>query len=213
VPLGKITVKPNAAPDPGAPSPIGEGFLYAGRLEVVKGIKLLLEAWRQSQVSKATTLTIVGDGPERRAVQEAVRVDPSIRYLGSVSPEEVGRLLDNCAVRVIPSLCFEGFPQAVVETFARGRPVISTSVGANSSVVSMGVGWPCSTTAAPDLAETIRRSFENRDAVRTRGIAARELYEASYLPDKVTSSLLRIYDGLESDTRTGTVTSGSDASS
>jgi glycosyltransferase involved in cell wall biosynthesis len=197
VPPEKITVKPNAAPDPGEPAPIGEGFLFAGRLEEEKGIKLLLEAWSLSLLGNMTTLTIVGDGVERSAVQQAASVDPSISYLGSVAADEVGQLLDQCAVRVVPSLWFEAAPLAVIESFARGRPVISTGVGANASAVGDEVGWVCPTTSAVGLAETIRHAFGDQSGARVRGMAARSLYERSYLPGEVTRSLLEIYDGLE----------------
>jgi glycosyltransferase involved in cell wall biosynthesis len=197
VPPEKITVKSNATPDPGEPAPIGKGFLFAGRLEEEKGIKLLLEAWRLSGLGKATTLTIVGDGAGRSAVEQAARVNPSIHYLGSVPADQVGQLLDDCAVRVVPSLCFEAAPLAVIESYARGRPVISTSVGASASVVGEEVGWVCPTTSAAGLAETIRQAFGDHNSARVRGLAARSLYERSYLPGEVTRSLLGIYGELE----------------
>jgi glycosyltransferase involved in cell wall biosynthesis len=198
VPPEKIKVQPKAAPDPGEPSPIGEGFLFAGRLEEEKGIKLLLEAWRLSGLGKATRLTIVGDGAERIAVQQAARVDPSISYLGSVPSDQVGQLLDDCAVSVVPSLWFEAaLPQTVIESYARGRPVISTSVGANASVVGDEVGWVCPTPSAVGLAETIQHAFGDQSGARVRGMAARSLYERSYLPGEATRWLLEIYDGLE----------------
>jgi glycosyltransferase involved in cell wall biosynthesis/SAM-dependent methyltransferase len=204
VPPEKITVKLTAAPDPGEPAPIGEGFLFAGRLEEEKGIKLLLEAWKLSGLGKATTLTIIGDGAERSSVQQAARFDPSIRYLGSVSDDQLGQSLDDCAVRVVPSLWFEGFPLAVIESYARGRPVISTSVGGNASVVNDEVGWVCPTTSAVDLAETIQDAFADESGVRVRGMAARSLYERFYFPGEVSRSLLKIYDGLEQATASST---------
>lgn len=196
VPPEKITVKPNSVADPGEPTPTGEGLLFAGRLEEEKGIRLLLESWRLSGVGEATTLTIAGDGSARSAVEHAARTDPSIRYLGAVSADRVGQLLDECAVRVVPSLWFEASPMSVVESYARGRPVISINVGANSGVVSDEVGWVCTTTSAAGLGDTVRNAFEDHDGARARGLAARSLYERSYLRGEVIRSLVAIYDGL-----------------
>jgi glycosyltransferase involved in cell wall biosynthesis len=207
VPSEKIMVKPNAVPDPGEPAPIGEGFLFAGRLEEEKGTKLLLKAWRLSGLGKATTLTIVGDGAERSAIQQAARVDPSIRYLGSVAADQVGQLLDRCAVRIVPSLCFEAAaPLAVIESFARSRPVVSTNVGANATVVSDEVGWVSPTTSAVGLEETIRNGFGDHSGAIVLGVAVRSLYERLYLSDEVTGSLVEIYDGLERATASTTTT-------
>ena len=104
VPPKKIVVQPNIVLDPGEPAPFGEGFLFAGRLEQAKGIKLLLEAWLLSGVGKATTLTIAGDGSDRSTVEQAAHVDPSISYLGSMPADRIGQLFDNCAVCIVPSL-------------------------------------------------------------------------------------------------------------
>jgi glycosyltransferase involved in cell wall biosynthesis len=176
---------------------LGEGFLFAGRLEQEKGIKLLLEAWHLSGVGKATTLTIVGDGADRSAVEQAARVDPSIRYLGSMPADQVGQLLDNCAVCIVPSLFFEPFSRSVIESYARGRPVISTGMGAMGRSVTEEVGWVCSTPSAVGLADAIRQAFGDQDGARVRGMAARSLYERSYRPDIAIRSLLNVYKGLE----------------
>jgi glycosyltransferase involved in cell wall biosynthesis len=197
VPTEKIAVQPNIVLDPGEPAPFGKGLLFAGRLDEEKGIKLLLEAWHLSGVGKATMLTIVGDGADRSAVERAARVDPSISYLGSMLADQVGQLLDDCAVCVVPSLFLETFSRSVIESFARGRPVISTGMGAMGRNVTDEVGWVCSTPSPVGLADTIRQAFGDQDGARVRGIAARSLYERSYRPDIAIRSMLKVYEGLK----------------
>jgi glycosyltransferase involved in cell wall biosynthesis len=192
VPPEKITVKPNAVPDPGEPAPFGDGFLFAGRLEEEKGIKLLLEAWCLSGLGKITTLTIVGDGVERGAVQQAARVDPSISYLGSVPADQVGQLLDQCAVRVVPSLWFEGFPLAVIESFARGRPVVATSVGSLRGLVTDSVGWLADPTAE-GLAVALASAASDSQGRSARGSAARGVYSLALSPGVVVAGVLDSY--------------------
>ena len=197
VPTEKIAVQPNIVLDPGEPAPFGEGLLFAGRLDEEKGIKLLLEAWHLAGLGKATMLTIVGDGGERSTVQKAARADPSISYLGLMTADQVGQLLDDCAVCVVPSLFFETFSRSVIESYARGRPVISTGMGAMGRNVTDEVGWLSPTTSAVGLAETIRQAFGDQGDARVRGMAARLLYERSYRPDIVIRSLLNVYKGFE----------------
>ena len=197
VPPEKIAVQPNIVLDPGEPATFGEGFLFAGRLEEEKGIKLLLAAWHLSGVGKATTLKIVGDGADRSAVEQAARVDPSISYLGAMPADQVGQLLDDCAVCVVPSLFFEPFSRSVIESYARGRPVISTGMGAMQRNVTNEVGWVCSTPSPAGLADAIRQAFGDQGDARARGMEARSLYERSYRPDIVIPSLMNVYKGLE----------------
>lgn len=197
VPPEKIIVKPNAVPDPGDSAPMGEGFLFAGRLEEEKGISVLLEAWGMSKLGRLATLTIAGDGSKRDAVEAAAGRDSSIRYLGSVSAERVGQLLDDCAVRVVPSLWFEGFPLAVIESYARGRAVISSHPhGASATAVDDDVGWVAPTPTVAGWAKVMGEAFHDRAGARARGAAARSLYRHAYLPGLVTRSLLEIYQGL-----------------
>src|SRR3989440_2662947 len=65
IPGERIVVKPNALADPGPPAPLGEGFLFAGRLSPEKGLGLLLEAWARHPEGTLGTLRIAGDGPLR----------------------------------------------------------------------------------------------------------------------------------------------------
>src|SRR5437868_9975004 len=66
IPDERIVVKPNSVPDPGPPAPLGDGFLFVGRLSPEKGVSLLLDAWARRP---GGTLRIVGDGPLRPLVE------------------------------------------------------------------------------------------------------------------------------------------------
>jgi glycosyltransferase involved in cell wall biosynthesis/SAM-dependent methyltransferase len=193
VPEGRISVVSNSVPDPGAPLPLGKGLLFAGRLEEEKGILILLDAWRRSGVARRASLVVAGDGSQRAAVERAARADPSITYVGAVSRTAVGALLDSCAIRAIPSLWFEGFPLAVVESFARARPVIVNQLGSNATVIDDGSGWLCTTADAAGLARTIQRAFDDLGDAQARGRTGRATYLRSYSPAQTTEQLMDNY--------------------
>jgi glycosyltransferase involved in cell wall biosynthesis len=87
--------------------------LFAGRLSLEKGILDFLEA------SDGLARVIVGDGPQRARVPEAI---------GFVPPSEVGALYTRAAVVCVPSHR-EGYGFAAREAMAYGRPVVATWVG------------------------------------------------------------------------------------
>ncbi len=151
----RVVVQPNSIPDPGPVQPPGRGLLYAGRLEDIKGVPLLLAAWERAAPA-GWTLTIAGDGPERPSVEDAARRRPDVTYLGPVAPDEVHRLMDAARVVVVPSVAYEAMPMVLVEAFSRGRPVLGTGHGALTELVDPSVGWLCEPTV-DSLADAIGR--------------------------------------------------------
>lgn len=186
----QITIRPNAAEDPGPPTPIGKGFLFAGRFDQQKGILLLLDAWRRSGLGHQDTLVIAGHGALAPEIQRISAGLDGVTLVGSVDRSDVGRLMTRAAVVVVPSIWYEGFPQIVVEAFARARPVLGTNVGALAELIDDTVGW----SAQPDAADLARTLVEvSGTNASDRGAAARRRYEERYTPEVVLEQLLAIY--------------------
>jgi glycosyltransferase involved in cell wall biosynthesis len=97
--------------------------LYVGRLSEEKGILEFLEA------TEGLPRTIVGDGPLRARVPEA---------LGFVPPSEVGPYYERAAVVCVPSRR-EGYGMTAREAMAWGRPVVATAVGGLVDLAGPGV--------------------------------------------------------------------------
>ena len=116
-------------------------FSYLGSLAWQKGVHVLLEAFRGMPPEKAL-LRIYGDPtvfPEytRRLRQLA---DPSnTTFGGRVPNEEVGRILAETDVLVVPSLWYENSPLVIQEAFAAKVPVLASRIGALSEKVQHGV--------------------------------------------------------------------------
>jgi glycosyltransferase involved in cell wall biosynthesis len=124
--------------------------LFLGRLHPVKGIPLLLEAWRSVQDRfDGWELRIAGsdDGYygnsgyrkelEGRAEELACA---RVRFLGEVRGEAKWRLLSECAVFVLPSQS-ENFGIAVAEALAAGTPSIVTHGAPWSGLAGARAGW------------------------------------------------------------------------
>jgi glycosyltransferase involved in cell wall biosynthesis len=187
VPRDRISVRPTWVPDPGAPPPPGSDVLYVGRLDEPKGADRLLDAW--SLAGSERQLVFAGDGP----LGDRVRADPRVTALGQVSPQEVGRAMDHAAYVVVPSRVFEGYPLAVAEAFARGRPVLTVSGGSVGTIVDDATGWVVEPTAEA-LAEALRTITD--DDVAARSAAARARYLAESTPEQGLASLLAAYDAV-----------------
>jgi glycosyltransferase involved in cell wall biosynthesis len=194
LPAERITVRPTWAPDPGRPGDPGHDVLYVGRLDEAKGIDRLLDAWaiaRGRGLHPQQRLVVAGDGPLRDLVIAAAGLDPSIIWLGQVSPDRVARAMAAAAYVVVPSRVFEGYPLVVAEAFGRGRPVLTVSGGSVGTIVDDATGWVVPPTAGA-LAAALA-SITHADTV-TRGAAARTSYERHNTPTAALSSLLAVYE-------------------
>jgi glycosyltransferase involved in cell wall biosynthesis len=83
-------------------------------------------------------LVIVGEGPERSAIEGAVRehgLAAQVRFLGL--RKDVARLLSGADLFLLTSIS-EGIPLTVIEAMAAGLPVVSTRVGGLPEVVVEG---------------------------------------------------------------------------
>jgi glycosyltransferase involved in cell wall biosynthesis len=96
--------------------------LFVGRLSEEKGILEFLEA------TEGSPRVIVGDGPLRNRVPEAI---------GWVPPAELGEYYRRAAAVCIPSRR-EGYGMVAREALAHGRPVIATRVGGLVDAVDDG---------------------------------------------------------------------------
>jgi glycosyltransferase involved in cell wall biosynthesis len=205
IPIDRITVKPNFVTDPGPVQPIGEGFLFAGRLEEAKGVRLLLDAWARAGIGERSRLVIAGDGPDRELVEAAAETLDGVQYVGRVDAPRVGELLDDAAVLVMPSIWYEGLPRIVVEAFARGRPVLATAIGSLCEAIDDGVGWTSDPTAG-SLASVLRTSAD-RAAATVRSEGARRCYEDRFRPAAVLEVLEEVYERVVQSNRASVVAS------
>jgi glycosyltransferase involved in cell wall biosynthesis len=199
----QVVIRPNSVPDPGPPTPPGDGLLFVGRLTREKGVPMLLQAWEAAD-RPFGTLTVIGEGPERPEVEAA-----GVVYLGSMQRAEVGAAMSGCAAVVVPSVASEALPLVVLESFSYGRPVVATRTGGLPSIVDASCGW-LSEPDSESLARTLRIAAGADCAVL--GSAARRKFESTFSPGVVVAQQIAIYEAVISNHRrasAGDVTPGS----
>jgi glycosyltransferase involved in cell wall biosynthesis len=116
--------------------------LYVGRVSVEKNLPLLTKAWplaRRTAAARglAAELIVVGDGPYRSPMQEALRGD-GVHFLGFRHGAELSRLYASSDLFVFPSLT-DTLGQVVLESQASGLPVLVSDRGGPKEVVDEGI--------------------------------------------------------------------------
>jgi glycosyltransferase involved in cell wall biosynthesis len=137
---GRLHVIPNFM-DPDELPRTAEGqqgyFVFAGRVEELKGIDVLLEAVRRRSPD-AAPVRVFGAGPLEGAVRAAGREGVPIEYAGTRTREELLRVLDRAIALVLPSVCEENCPMSVLEARARGIPIVCSDLGGLPELVEDG---------------------------------------------------------------------------
>lgn len=104
-------------------------FIYIGRFDPPKNPQLVLEAFQllPTEVIDECTLTLVGDGTQRRVLERLASKLP-VELVGEVSRECTLNLLANSDC-LIHASGYESFGLAVLEAMSLGVPVIAASKG------------------------------------------------------------------------------------
>jgi glycosyltransferase involved in cell wall biosynthesis len=196
LPASTLHVKPNfVESDPGERSSAGRTMLFIGRLSVEKGIDVLLKAWQQ--LAHSIPLVVVGDGPLRPALEAEVAAKSlsNITFAGWRSRAEIFAALKNASIVIVPSVCYEGFPMALVEAFACGTPVLGSNLGGVREIVKDGHnGLHFQTGDAGDLASKVEWAWSQPAALAAMGRAARQDFKQLYTAETNYKRLMQIYE-------------------
>lgn len=112
-------------------------IIFVGRLTKVKGVDILLNAFRKvCNKNSNVNLTIVGDGEERKNLEKKaidLGISDKISFTGRQT--NVKDWLDKNAIFVYPSIWEEGFGISVVEAMARGCVPITFKKGGLPEII------------------------------------------------------------------------------
>ncbi len=137
---------------------------------------------------------IVGDGPDRPAIEAAVDGDSAIRLLGH--RDDVPRILKAADVFVLSSQ-YEASPIAVLEAMSAGLPVVALDVGAVGDMVEDGQTGFLVTPGAPELMASkltalisdpgLRRAMGTPESAATSRVGMPRAWSSAMRPSFVTS--------------------------
>ncbi len=148
-------------------------FLMMGSLIPRKRVDVAIDAMARVE---GATLTIVGDGPERAALEERISrlgLDQRVALVGSRSPDELTGLLREHDVLLLTSRS-EGRPNVVLEAMAAAMPVVASDIDGVRELVRDGKsGLLFAEGEVEALADCIRRLCGRPGLIREMGAQGR----------------------------------------
>lgn len=155
--------------------------LSVGRIETLKNLPLLIEAFEQVRAQLSCRLVLIGDGSQRAAIEARIAASPfaaDIAMLGHQS--NPFNYMRHAGVFVLSSQ-WEGFGNVLAEAMATGTPVVSTDCpygprevldqGRYGTLVPMNDSTALATAIIDTLrkplpAETLRKAATRFDAAQ-----------------------------------------------
>lgn len=130
-------------------------FIYLGRLDKLKGINLIVEAWKNI---KNEELIIVGTGPEEKNLKNFVKNNniDNVKFLGYKEKNEAMELLSKSKALLFPTQWYEPFGLVMIEALKLGIPVIANKIGSIPEIInSEKLGIVKSINSAKDIEDLI----------------------------------------------------------
>ena len=171
------------------------------KMERKYGVDVLIDAF--SEVIKTNPkydwrLNIVGEGSQRMALEEQVRIlglQSNINFIGAIQNNRVPGFLAKQNVFIVPSRDeSESFGVAAVEAQACGLPVIASDVGGLPEVISDGeTGFIIPKENKDALAQAIEKICLNDELRQNMSVAARENAVRKYNWSNNLDQMIEIY--------------------
>jgi len=150
-------------------------LLYVGHLRIEKGVADLLDALAMLRNDRVELL-VVGDGPEHQALHgkcRALGLNGRVQWAGRKRAEEIVTFMSAAALVCLPSH-MEGVPNAALEAFACGVPVVATAVGGIPELTTDQTGMLAEPHDPRSFAAALTQALDHRwDANSIRAHAAR----------------------------------------
>jgi len=138
------------------------GIVYAGRVSVAKGAKVL----KYLMANLNCPIHIIGNGPELDELKlfcESLSLEKVIFY-GSVSNDRTISIMSEAKVCVIPSQCGDSFPTSAIEALSVGTPIVVSNLGGLPDIISASkAGFVVPHNDNRAFCETVKKLYEDND--------------------------------------------------
>ncbi len=168
---------------------------YVGPLQPHKGAHLAIDAFTLLESVDDVTLTYWGSIPSTpdayaQQVLDRIQATPGAEHRGPYSHDQVGEVMSQIDILLMPSLCYENTPTILYEAFASGTPVIATDAGGMRELVDeYRGGWLVPRADVAALATLMTRLARDRGEIES---LAAGIHQVPNLSDHA-ASLEQVY--------------------
>ncbi len=171
-------------------------IIFQGRLVTTKGLPVLLEAASILRLeNRAFELLVIGDGPERTAIEELARkrhLSSRVHFVGRIATADIDSAFAGASIVVVPSLGGEVFGLVLAENMSRGLPVVASNIGCFAEVLG-DAGLTFRVGDAKDLARQIAHLLDDSALASAMGSRARRRIFESFPQSRMIEAHAQLY--------------------
>jgi glycosyltransferase involved in cell wall biosynthesis len=202
VPITVIPYGVAAAPSTAATPPAPFTILFVGRLVARKGVPTLIEAARRLAATLPIRVVIVGEGPERPALDAEVAhagLAGVVEFRGRVPFEDLARTYQQAGALVLPAVVdargdTEGLGVVLLEAMSYGKPVVASDIGGITDIVTHDqTGLLVPPGDATALAAALERLARNPEDARRLGEAGYRLVRDRFSWESIVVRWTEVY--------------------
>lgn len=194
----KIHVKPNFVEKrEDIERTLEDYFVYIGRLDDIKGIKFLVEAWKN--IDKDINLYIIGTGPEEEKLKHIISENRlnNVKLLGFIEREDAFKVIEKSRAIIVPSQWNEPFGMVIIEAFSKSVPVIASNIGSIPYIVTNNLdGILIKHNDNFELKKAVNTIFYNNELNEVLGNNAYKTYKDKYTDYENYNTLKKIYNDI-----------------
>lgn len=174
------------------PKPVEErtGFIFAGRLEVMKRVHKVIEVYHHlnEETKKVHKLYILGSGTLNdsiRKVADELGEKENVTFIPQIDNLDLIEFCSKRKAMLMASSLGEGFPMAIAEALSVGVPAIATAVGDIPSFVKDGYnGYLLPMDFKPaEYVEKIYNLLENYPSFAEGALESSKIFNANSVAD------------------------------
>ena len=195
IPEDKLAILPGIAPKMDPPPeqwPSGSAVTYIGRVSTEKGIFDFLKA-----AEKLPDIPFIVAGSYDGYPDLPQKSPKNVKWLGFLSGNQLRQAYLDARIVVVPSRCYEGFPNVIVTAMMLERPVIATDLGAASTIITHdtdGRLFPFNNIEA--LTSSISELYNDVASCQRLALKGHESAAARFSAESVYETLIGIYNKL-----------------
>ena len=119
---------------------------------------------------------------------------PNVTWTGFLKGEALRKAFLDSRMVVVPSRCYEGFPNTIVQAMQMERPVMAVNLGSSGSIVQDGItGEKFRPMDVKEMSTKINSLYSDLERCRRYGQVGRQEALRLYSRDSIYSRLMDIY--------------------